>query len=177
MTKILATLDGSPVSLAVLPVLAKLASDLKAHVTLFLVVEPVSATPTASRGISEVTAGGAAGAATGATMRAEAILRPDEPRWAESKGQAIQRVEAEGRDFLAGVAHQLREKGIEVDEQVVMGEEPAAAIIAFARRADVDIIAMATHGRSGLREVVQGSVAAEVVRSGVAPVLLVRPKP
>jgi len=60
---------------------------------------------------------------------------------------------------------------------VVMGEEPAAAIIAFARRADVDFIVMATHGRSGLREVVQGSVAAEVVRSGVAPVLLVRPKP
>lgn len=174
MMKILATLDGSPVSLAVLPALAKLASDLKAHVNLFLVVEPVSATPTASRGISEVTAGGAGGASTAATMRAEAILRPDEPRWAESKGQAIQRVEAEGRDFLSGVAHQLREKGIDVDEQVVMGEEPAAAIIAFARRAGV---AMATHGRSGLREVVQGSVAAEVVRSGVAPVLLVRPKP
>jgi nucleotide-binding universal stress UspA family protein len=35
---------------------------------------------------------------------------------------------------------------------------------------------MATHGRSGLREIVHGSVAAAVLRSGVAPVLLVRPK-
>jgi nucleotide-binding universal stress UspA family protein len=51
----------------------------------------------------------------------------------------------------------------------------AKAIIDFARENKVDVIAMATHGRGGLNELVQGSVAAAVVRSGVAPVLLIRP--
>jgi hypothetical protein len=39
----------------------------------------------------------------------------------------------------------------------------------------IDLVVMATHGRSGISRVVQGSVAGRVLRAGVAPVVLVRP--
>jgi nucleotide-binding universal stress UspA family protein len=56
-----------------------------------------------------------------------------------------------------------------------MAENPAGAIIEYAREHDFDLIAMATHGRGGLTQLVQGSVASAVVKSGVAPVMLIRP--
>jgi nucleotide-binding universal stress UspA family protein len=54
-------------------------------------------------------------------------------------------------------------------------DKPATAIAKHARQGNFSLIAMATHGRGGLSELVQGSVASSVVRSGVAPVVLVRP--
>ena len=64
----------------------------------------------------------------------------------------------------------------QVDLVVVMDSDAAKAIIGDAKQNPVDLIALATHGRSGLNQLVQGSVAAAVVRSGVAPTLLVRPQ-
>jgi nucleotide-binding universal stress UspA family protein len=54
-------------------------------------------------------------------------------------------------------------------------EGPVAdAIIRTADEQQIDVIVMATHGRSGLRRVVYGSVADQVLRSSTKPVLLVR---
>jgi nucleotide-binding universal stress UspA family protein len=53
--------------------------------------------------------------------------------------------------------------------------EAQREIVDFAREVGFDLIVMATHGRSGLSELVQGSIAEAVLKSGVAPVLLVRP--
>ncbi|HET8648273.1 MAG TPA: universal stress protein, partial [Vicinamibacteria bacterium] len=44
-----------------------------------------------------------------------------------------------------------------------------------ARRTHPDLIAMATHGHGGARHLLAGSVCERVIRSGVAPVLVVRP--
>ena len=52
---------------------------------------------------------------------------------------------------------------------------PAETIIDYAQREPVDLIVMATHGRSGLRRWVYGSVADKVVRGASVPVLLYRP--
>lgn len=52
----------------------------------------------------------------------------------------------------------------------------AKEIIELAMRDRYDLVVMATHGRSGLQETLQGSVTAEVIRSGVSPVLVIRPK-
>jgi nucleotide-binding universal stress UspA family protein len=67
-------------------------------------------------------------------------------------------------------------EGVQADCHTVIAGDPAEAIIKFAREGGFDLIAMSTHGRSGLSEVLQGSVASAVMRSGVAPVLMVRPR-
>jgi len=50
----------------------------------------------------------------------------------------------------------------------------AEAIVRAADEERIDIIVMATHGRSGMQRVVYGSVAEQVLRSSTRPVLLVR---
>jgi len=51
---------------------------------------------------------------------------------------------------------------------------PGETIIDYARRHPIDLIVMATHGRSGLQRWVYGSVADKVLRGADLPVLLVR---
>jgi nucleotide-binding universal stress UspA family protein len=53
--------------------------------------------------------------------------------------------------------------------------DPAEEIAALARCANVDIVAMATHGQTGLRHLLIGSVAEHVLRDLTIPVLLIRP--
>jgi len=65
--------------------------------------------------------------------------------------------------------------GLDVKRFAHLSDNPSEVIVDYAREQAVDLIAMATHGRSGLSRLVQGSVASQVVQSGVAPVLLVRP--
>ena len=54
------------------------------------------------------------------------------------------------------------------------GHTVADVIVAHARKARVDVIVLGTHGRRGLKRVLMGSDAEEVVRSSPVPVLLVR---
>lgn len=57
---------------------------------------------------------------------------------------------------------------------VTVGESTADAILEAAREASVDLVVMGTHGRSGLRRLILGSVAEQVVRRADCPVLTVR---
>ena len=61
-----------------------------------------------------------------------------------------------------------------VQQRVSKAGDPARGIIDVARDKHVDMIVMATHARSALSVLARGSVAEDVVRSGVAPVTLVR---
>jgi len=65
--------------------------------------------------------------------------------------------------------------GIVIDRQIVHGT-PFAAIVDLARKEAVDLIVMSTHGRTGLKHALIGSVAERVVRKAPCPVLVVRPK-
>ena len=68
-----------------------------------------------------------------------------------------------------------QQAGSGVEIEVVVREGPvAAAIVGATADQNIDMIAMATHGRSGLQRVVYGSVAEQVLRSSSKPVLLVR---
>jgi len=60
--------------------------------------------------------------------------------------------------------------------QVVRLGNPAAEICKFVGEEHVDLVVMATHGRTGLKHVVMGSVAEKVVRMSTAPVLTVKPR-
>jgi nucleotide-binding universal stress UspA family protein len=59
------------------------------------------------------------------------------------------------------------------EAQVVTGD-PADAIVSEATQLGVDLIVMATHGRTGLQHVLLGSVAEKVVRHASCPVLTIR---
>lgn len=91
------------------------------------------------------------------------LLHPGD-RSAESAERFLRRV----RDRVA------RELG-PVDVRVVEDEDAARAIAAEVERDDFDLVAMATHGRGGLRRLLLGSVAERVMREVDVPVLLYRP--
>lgn len=75
--------------------------------------------------------------------------------------------------YLAGWEGEFRQKGIEARRVVAQGAV-VETIIDIANREDVDLIAMASHGRSGLRRVFYGSIAAGVLQRVDRPLLLVR---
>lgn len=85
------------------------------------------------------------------------------------------RIEEELRNYLRGVEYQIVREGVTASSEVRFGR-PAEEIIAFAHDLDVDLIAMSTHGRSGLARWAYGSVADRVLHEAKCPVLLVRAK-
>ena len=173
MSTILTTVDGSAESESILPVVRRLAKEMQATIQLLTVVEPVSGTRTASQPSPQaLTQGWGPGVAP---FSVAVYPEQDRSTPGEWTSQAIARVEAKARAYLEEVASPLTASGLVVNVTVVMHSDPGAAIIEFAEKSDVALIAMATHGRSGLNRLIQGSVAAEVVRSGVAPTLLIRP--
>ena len=81
--------------------------------------------------------------------------------------------ERRAREYLERIADSLREEGIEVSTGTQIGSV-AECIVDFAEENKVDLIAMCTHGRTGLARWALGSVADRVLRSGRVPILLVR---
>ncbi|MEF8757337.1 MAG: universal stress protein [Halobacteriales archaeon] len=82
-------------------------------------------------------------------------------------------LEAEGDRATDYVDTQARKAGLEVSTAVVQGT-PYAQIREYVVEHDVDLIAMGTHGRTGLERYLLGSVAEKVVRTADVPVLTVR---
>jgi nucleotide-binding universal stress UspA family protein len=80
----------------------------------------------------------------------------------------------QARASLDRLAETLRAEGWQVRVQVVAGAV-AASIAKVAGEEHIDVIAMATHGRSGLARQVLGSVAAETLQRATVPLLLLRP--
>jgi nucleotide-binding universal stress UspA family protein len=75
---------------------------------------------------------------------------------------------------LERLAETLRADGWHVRIQVIAGGV-AASIANVASEERIDVIAMATHGRSGLARQVLGSVATETLQRATTPLLLLRP--
>lgn len=81
--------------------------------------------------------------------------------------------QADARSYLECVAASLIERGVRVSTEVRDGN-PAEEIVAVARTVGADMIAMTTHGRTGLGRLLFGSVAQAVLRQAEIPVLLLR---
>lgn len=92
------------------------------------------------------------------------MLRPENRRQIEARSlQALtERVPRSGP--LAAVRHR----------EIVVDGEPVAEIVALARKEQVDLLVIATHGRTGIKHMVLGSVAERVIRQVHCPVLVVR---
>ncbi|MGD0857474.1 MAG: universal stress protein [Dehalococcoidia bacterium] len=146
LNKVLVSLDGSKEGEAIIPYIEELASRLKVKVILLKVL------------------------ARGYYASDTYIPLPD---------QQIESDKALATAYLNNVGARLKEKGIAItieerlDIEIRFGNE-AEQIIQFADELHADLLAMTTHGRSGVGRWVFGSVAEKVLHEGNTPLLLVR---
>jgi nucleotide-binding universal stress UspA family protein len=152
---ILVPLDGSKVAEAVLPFVQEMARRFDSEVTLIHVVAPLSKLVAETMPSSLEPTGAAA--AVGLEAASEALK-------AEREG---------ARSYLEGVAERLKVEKVKARAEIVEGAA-GDTIVEYAGREGVDLIAMCTHGRSGLRRLVYGSVADRVLCRAGTPVLLIR---
>jgi nucleotide-binding universal stress UspA family protein len=109
------------------------------------------------------------------------LLRVIEASPAPTAGQASrprsleEEREAAAREYLEKIAARLREEGVSVQTRVVAAPHAAPAILEEAQTQRCDFIALATHGRGGLRRMLLGSIADKVIRGASTPVLVYRP--
>jgi nucleotide-binding universal stress UspA family protein len=77
------------------------------------------------------------------------------------------------KDYLNQVVKRLKHEGTALHAEVLVGRV-TERLIDCAEKNDIDLILIATHGRSGITRWVRGSVADKVLRSANVPVLMVR---
>jgi nucleotide-binding universal stress UspA family protein len=80
----------------------------------------------------------------------------------------------EAQQYLERITGLLRQSYLQITLRIEAGS-PGRVIANIAREEAIDLIVMATHGRSGLGRLVLGSVATETMHRAVTPVLLLRP--
>lgn len=134
--RILIPLDGSDCAENVLPVVEKLATELKADLVLLRVA-----------------------------------LANTFPGWDPTEAQL--KVVREAEAYLQKVEDRLKAKGFKAESHVRYGED-AEEILDHAAQKEIDLIAMTTHGRSGVKRFLLGSVAEKVLRYSPKPIFLVR---
>jgi nucleotide-binding universal stress UspA family protein len=108
--------------------------------------------------------------AVGARVRLLRVMPEHGPHHADAPNAT-----QEATDYLERVGAPLRKNaGLDVSSVVRQGE-PAAQIVEEILAARVDLVAMATHGRSGLQRAMLGSVAERTLERSPVPVLVQRP--
>jgi nucleotide-binding universal stress UspA family protein len=153
--RILVPLDGSRLSTKALPYAGEIARQFDADVILLQVLKPT--TPVLLGG----TPGMASAAATQAAIESAEL---------QDKKNAIS-----ARRSLQRQVKKITDKGIKASYNVVTGTA-GESIIRFYRKGKIDLVVMTTHGRSGFKRAILGSVADEIVREPGVPVLVIRPK-
>lgn len=117
---------------------------------------------------------------------------PKAEQLAEALDESLLLVTVADRDTIGAIAELARIEGDEpidvlelnlrsrarsvnvpATSELLPGEDPAALITDRADRSDVDMIVMATHGRTGVSRWRMGSVAERVIRAATVPVLVV----
>ncbi|HEX6419004.1 MAG TPA: universal stress protein [Acidimicrobiales bacterium] len=97
----------------------------------------------------------------------EAVAFADEP----ARNRQVEAADAR----LADLGREIAGHGVTADHRVLHGADVSGAIVRFAASLPASLVALATHGRSGIARVALGSVAMAVVRQAPCPVLVVRP--
>lgn len=90
----------------------------------------------------------------------------------ETFGPAVDRLHNAGEEAVRQVVERARAADIEAESAVVDGTAPEV-IREYVAANDIDIVVMATHGRTGDARDVMGSVTERVLRSSSVPVLAV----
>jgi nucleotide-binding universal stress UspA family protein len=79
------------------------------------------------------------------------------------------------QEYLSGVQSRLSKDGLNVRD-VVMEGKTAQTIIDYSRQNAVEMLVLATHGYTGMKQLMFGSVALRVLHDAHVPVLLIRPE-
>ena len=158
INKILIPLDGSMLSKKAVPVGEELAAKLNVPILLFemaTMVYPSTSSPS-MYGSDYVKI----------NDRDEQVI---DYNYAKANEAEESRVQAE----LVAIEQEIKKNGLTVDYRITSGIDAAREIEQVSKEMDVDLIVMATHGRSGLDRWLMGSVAEKVLRYGRVPLLLV----
>jgi nucleotide-binding universal stress UspA family protein len=85
---------------------------------------------------------------------------------------------AEAQLYLEELADRLRQQGILVEQHVHADCEDhvARAIVEHAQELESDLVVICTHGTGGVRDLLSGSIAQQVLQRGTRPVWLVQPR-
>jgi len=89
--------------------------------------------------------------------------------------EAKHKLEEEAKVYLERWAEIIGKRGAKVRYTLEEGS-PAVTILDYCSQHGIDLIAIATHGRSGLSRTLAGSVADEVIRRSHIPILVIRPR-
>jgi nucleotide-binding universal stress UspA family protein len=146
-SKILLPLDGSTAGETALPYVLEVSARLRSEVTLLSVVES---------GLRVHTIGGL-----------DFIRFPEEQ---------VRKMRQEMSSSLDGAVARFRDRGVEARGRLSSGHA-ADEIIKHAKEEGASLVAMSSHGKSGLQEWVFGSVSNKVLHAGKSHLLLVKPAP
>ena len=105
------------------------------------------------------------------------LLHVTGTHWPGKQGEIIPRPRSSGKDettILAEWTAEAERLAGSTVSSVLLSAPAAPAIVGFARDDATDLIVMSSHGRTGFRRLVLGSVAEEVLRTASCPVLIVR---
>lgn len=92
-------------------------------------------------------------------------------------GEAEHARSAAGADYLDGVCNRVAAQYPAVDARLVPNGQPASAILDAVADGDIDVVAMATHGRGGFSRLLFGSTTDAVIHATRRPMLIARPRP
>ena len=141
---ILVPTDGSPLSTQALEKALDLAREIGAKATLLAVIEPLQVFTVNPTGM-------------------EIAYREYEQRATE-----------EATAILARGEEAAKQRGVACDSAKIISGDPAHCIVETAERHGCDVIAMASHGRSGFKALMLGSVTMKVLANSKIPVLVYR---
>ena len=145
--KIMVPLDGSELAECVLPHVEGLIKGCHVSNVVFLcVVEPPPPMP---------------------SHYVEASIRPEIYVETEPARKSA------AKDYLDQIKNRLKYEGTELHSEVLVGRV-ADSLADYTEKNDIDLILIATHGRSGVTRWVRGSVADKILRYSNVPVLMVR---
>ena len=108
------------------------------------------------------------------------VVEPEMPSYRDRDSinpQAIAQRESSrkssAKDYLNQVANGLKHEGTALHVEVILGRV-TESLIDCVKQNDIDLILIATHGRSGVTRWVRGSVADKILRSSTIPVFMIR---
>lgn len=155
--KIMVPLDGSRLSSKAIRYASEVAQGFNADIILIQVVPPTIPVPTTT------------GVAPGIESPAAVEIAMQTALMEEKKKIT------NAKRYLSGKARGIRPQNIKVSYNVIVGD-PSSSIMLFSNKEKIDLIVMTTHGKSGLKRAIMGSVADKVIRESGKPVLVIRAK-
>jgi nucleotide-binding universal stress UspA family protein len=166
--QVLIPLDGSAFSERILPVVRRYLPPTENELILFQVVEPPDG---GSGGLAELVADEVLHDRVVSRLSPAEVTLAMHPIYAS---QIEDTVVVNQEVALQPIVHELTAAGYTVSTEIAFGD-PAPAIEQVMRQRHIDLVAMTTHGRTGLSRALLGSVAEHVLRHVAIPILLLHP--